>query len=124
MSKQQKASRPTATRRGQPTTAHELTPAAPPARAATSPRRARAEPLAEGIKVRAIRPGYYGERRLREGDVFLIADEQAFAAIWMERVDPMTPERITTGQQMLQRDHDETLAERAGHRPESENDLL
>lgn len=61
------------------------------------------------IKVRATQVGYYDHARRREGDVFIIANEQAFSARWMERVDPRTRERLTTAPQALQQKHDEIL---------------
>lgn len=53
--------------------------------------------------------GYYGDIRRREGDVFLIANEEAFSTRWMEYVDARTPEKVTTGQQVINRKHDEQL---------------
>lgn len=61
------------------------------------------------IKVRAKELGYYDHARRREGDVFIIANEQAFSAKWMERVDAATPERMTTANQALRQKHDEIL---------------
>src|SRR5262245_41547384 len=109
-------------------------PDAPPARRATAPipppvARARgsvtpptnpapAAVVEEGrraptrIKVRAIRQGYYDHIRRHEGDVFYIAKEQDFSAVWMEAVDPRTPERVTTTAEALRRQHDEILAGR------------
>lgn len=65
------------------------------------------------IKVRATQLGYYGEMRRREGDVFVLHDEKLFSKKWMERVDPRTPERITTGKQHLQQVHDDIMRSRA-----------
>jgi len=61
------------------------------------------------IKVRAIRMGYYDHIRRREGDVFVIANEQAFSDKWMEKVDPRTRERTTSAPQALRQQHDEIL---------------
>lgn len=61
------------------------------------------------IKVRATQTGYYDHARRREGDVFTIANEQAFSPRWMERVPAQTPERITTAAQHIRREHDKIL---------------
>lgn len=66
------------------------------------------------FKVRALEMGYYGEKRRRVGDVFLV-EPAAFSKKWMERVDARTPERITTGNEEIRRKHDEELAAR--HQP-------
>lgn len=39
------------------------------------------------IKVRALKTGYFGVRRFREGEVFEIPDEAAFSKNWMQKVD-------------------------------------
>jgi hypothetical protein len=65
---------------------------------------------AGGIKVRATKVCYYDDKRRRIGDVFTIANETEFSSRYMERVHPRTPERITTGAQVLQQQHDEILA--------------
>lgn len=64
------------------------------------------------IKVRATQAGYYGHTRRRIGDVFWIDNEQAFSTKWMERVDPETPESVTTSNDQIRREHDEILASR------------
>ena len=61
------------------------------------------------IKVRALEMGYYDHARRREGDVFIIANERAFSARWMERVDLRTPEHVTTAPAALRKKHDEIL---------------
>lgn len=61
------------------------------------------------IKVEAIATGYYDHIRRREGDVFVIANEQAFSARWMVRVDSRTPEKHSTAQSAIQKAHDEIL---------------
>lgn len=92
------------------------------------------------MKVRALRPGYYDLKRYRDGDVFYIdgaidnrkqilvpgsmppeyrdnpkyGTVAAFSELWMEEVDGRTPERITTGQQRINREHDQVRRERAG----------
>lgn len=63
------------------------------------------------IKVRATTMGYYGHIRRREGDVLKVR-EGDFSSRWMERVDPHTPEKITTGKEELRRQHDEIIASR------------
>ena len=40
----------------------------------------------EHIKVRATGVGFYGNQRLREGDLFEIKDMEAFSKKWMELV--------------------------------------
>lgn len=92
---------------------------------------------ANRIKVRATKVGYYDNARRRIDDVFTIdgtIDEREtlevntdppttkrnpnygqpleFSAKWMERVDPSTPEKITTGREALRQHHDETLGAR------------
>jgi hypothetical protein len=64
------------------------------------------------FKVRATQPGYYDNVTRREGDVFMCANEQAFSSKWMERVSPRTPEKVTTGQEELNRKHDELLSDK------------
>ena len=61
------------------------------------------------IKVRATQTGYYDHCRRREGDVFIIANQQAFSPNWMELCDPLTRERTTTAPQALRQAHDEIL---------------
>jgi hypothetical protein len=76
------------------------------------PLRGSSPPTTAPQKVRAIRLGYYDHVRRRVGDVFTI-QARAFSAVWMEHVDPNTPERLTTGAQDLRRQHDEILSGRA-----------
>ena len=64
------------------------------------------------IKVRATQMGYYDHARRRVGDVFVIANEQAFSSRWMERVGANEPERTTTATQALRQQHDEIIASR------------
>ena len=73
-----------------------------------------ADKKATPIKVRATQTGFYGERRLREGDVFTINGEHEFSKNWMERVDARVPEKVTTGNEHLRKQHDELRAEKAG----------
>lgn len=126
-----KRSRPSRAKSARPPAA----PAAPVSRqrdAAPSPpaAAAAAEPYTGGkpkvggqLKVRAIRDGYYDNKLRRVGDVFFIETSprsndpsrmQNFSDKWMERVDPLTPEKITTNNEVLRQQHDETLAARAG----------
>lgn len=85
-------------------------------------------------KVRALKLGYYDNKRRRLGDVFLIRepykvlDEDApknkdgsrpvkqideFSDRWMEDVPDHTPTRTTTGKEALRDFHDQTLGQRA-----------
>lgn len=73
-----------------------------------------ARPLKAGekkIRVRATKSGYHDLIRRREGDVFTV-HESVFSSKWMERVPAATPERVTTGNEELRRQHDETVAAR------------
>ncbi len=67
-------------------------------------------PASGRLKVRATQVGYYDLIRRRVGDVFYLHDAQAFSSKWMERVDEATPEKITTGQHVINQQHDELLA--------------
>lgn len=67
-----------------------------------------------GFKVRAIATGYYDHARRRVGDVFVIADQNAFSEKWMEYVDAQTPERVSTAQQALGEAHTRIRSEAAG----------
>lgn len=58
---------------------------------------------------------YYDHARRREGDVFTIR-ERDFSKRSMRRVDPSTPERITTGAEDLRKKHDEILGGRLTER--------
>lgn len=66
------------------------------------------------VKVRATRMGYYDHVRRREGDVFIytMGLKETKLPSWVERTDPRTPERITTGVQELRQKHDEILRDR------------
>jgi len=66
-----------------------------------------------GIKVRATKVCYYDDARRRVGDVFRIRDESEFSDKYMEKVDARQPERTTTGQQVINQQHDEILAGKA-----------
>jgi hypothetical protein len=70
-----------------------------------------------GIRVRALKLGYYDDARRREGDVFTIRNEKEFSRLWMERVPFDTPERVTTGNEELRRMHDETIRARHSGAP-------
>lgn len=54
-------------------------------------------------KVRAIAMGYYRHSRRRAGDVFLIYSAKEFSSRWMEYAGSNDPEKITSGQQELER---------------------
>jgi hypothetical protein len=64
-------------------------------------------------RVRATQVGYYDEKRRRVGDVFTLKQDKDFSQTWMEEVDPHTPEKITTGAEVLRQQHDEILAGKA-----------
>jgi len=67
-------------------------------------------PRTRGIRVRATQLGYYDHVRRRPGDVFTIRSEQEFASVWMEKVDPRTPERVTTAANALREEHERLRA--------------
>jgi len=81
------------------------------------------KPASASVKVRATQVGYYGEARRRVGDVFTLEDPKHFSAKWMERVDASTPEKITTGNEDLRRQHDEMLG-RTGGKPTGAQGVL
>ena len=94
--------------------AHTPTPARTPrppgrgAQAAPGPAPTAAPPagrVPRPVKVRATRLGYYGERRRRPGDVFLVTDEAHVSTRWMVRVPAATPESVTTVPEALRREH-------------------
>lgn len=88
-------------------------PAAPVARRATAPNPTAPTSPANAAfprKVRATSLGFYGHIRRRVGDVFTCERAQDFSSKWMEPVSVNTPERVTTGRQALQQQHDEILA--------------
>lgn len=84
-------------------------PAQPATRQSTGP-----------LKVRATRLGYYDHARRHVGDVFTIAKAQDFGT-WMEWVDPATAERVTTANESIRRQHDDTLAMRHGGVPSADS---
>ena len=73
---------------GGPTTAAETAPA-----------------TGAAFKVRAIAMGYYGEKRRRIGDVFMV-EPKAFSRKWMQVVSARTPESETGPNEQLRREHD------------------
>ena len=78
------------------------------------PKRATGPPREFPIRVRAKRMGFFDNKRYREGDVFVLpptapGQVDPFSHNWMERVDDSTPERVTTGQQSIRKEHDETV---------------
>lgn len=93
-------------------------PPAPGAEHARPLNRATGRPVKGGIKVRALKMGFYDNRRVRQGDVFTIAGEADFSRKWMRRVDDNTPERVTTGAQELKKKNAKDLENaRAGNAP-------
>lgn len=70
---------------------------------------AKALPVDGPIKVRATQPGFYGLKRRRIGDVFVIRKAQDFSERWMIAVDGKTPTKATGAQKALDRRHDEIL---------------
>lgn len=81
--------------RRRPTSAAARPATAAPAQAVAAP------PKARSLRVRAIRLGYYGDKRQRVGDVFDLTNEKHFSATWMERVDGKTPAKTTTSREAL-----------------------
>lgn len=70
-------------------------------------------------KVRAISLGYLRHSRRRAGDVFLIYNAKEFSPKWMEYAGASDPEKITTGQQELEKQRrasleDQLAKKRAG----------
>lgn len=63
-------------------------------------------PAARPMRVMATAPGYYDNKRRRTGDVFTIRGAAAFSSKWMQAVSDRTPEKITTGAQVLREQHD------------------
>lgn len=57
--------------------------------------------------------GYYGHKRRRAGDVFVCLDsEYEFSERWMEEVGNDTPDSITTGQDVLEKQREDLRARR------------
>lgn len=88
-------------------------PAARTSTRAAGSTREPAQPRKAGYKVRATQLGYYEHERKREGDVFVLKYEHDFAANWMERVDPRTAPKTTTGQEVLRQQHEEVRRQRS-----------
>ncbi len=63
-----------------------------------------------GIRVVATRLGYYGDKLQRVGDVFTIQSEKEFSDKWMAYADPATPEKTTSSNAALRREHDAILS--------------
>jgi len=88
---------------------------------------------APSIRVRALKDGYYDDKRRRAGDVFTIRPPyqgdvendgkvvhrtiDEFSKKWMKKVARSTPERITTGKQVLRRQHDAEMQRRMSGAP-------
>lgn len=68
------------------------------------------------ILVMATQMGYYDDLRRRPGDVFYIHAEEDFSDMWMEDAPAGAEPSITLGQDDIDRQHDEILADRAGSR--------
>lgn len=88
-----------------------------PAKAATrqaAPAAAKTAPVKK-IKVEATSDGYYGEKYRRTGDVFEI-DSPKHLGKWMKETDPKRPEKITSSGEALDRERQNTLADRAATR--------
>lgn len=81
------------------------------------------------MRVRALKLGYYGDKRRRENDVFTIEGTarkgdgypDSFSDRWMEKVAASTPEQITTGNAALRNQHSEIMSERAADRTGPDN---
>lgn len=58
------------------------------------------------FKVMATKVCYYDDKRRRVGDVFTIQNDAEFSSKYMERVADETPERITTGAEVLKQEHE------------------
>lgn len=79
-------------------------------------RDAQRRPTRPVMKVMAVQTGYYGEMRRRPGDVFWLTEAKHFSKTWMRRVSDRTPEKVTTGQQQIRKEHDERIvAQRTGN---------
>lgn len=72
-----------------------------------------ARPTDPQFKVRALQTGYIHDKRYRVGDVFTCSAKE-FSDKWMEKVDARTPDKITSGPEVLKKHHDDLLATRAG----------
>lgn len=66
------------------------------------------------FRVRALHTGYYGEKRWREGDVFTytLGAKETKLPKWVEPVPARTPGQLTSGKEVLRKQHDEILASR------------
>lgn len=51
----------------------------------------------DGIQVRALQRGYYGDKRRLAGEIFSIDSEEHFSERWMEKVDA-SPEEMAAAQ--------------------------
>jgi hypothetical protein len=68
------------------------------------------------VKVRATAIGFYDNRRVRLGDVFLIA-EGDYSPRWMEKVNANTPEQITGANAFLLQQSAEIAGDARGALP-------
>ena len=81
------------------------------------------------VRVRAKAVGFFNNQRYREGDVFVLpppapGQREPFSDKWMELVPDSTPERVTTGQQAIRKEHDETLSAVKRVEPTGGQDVL
>lgn len=67
-------------------------------------------------KVRALRMGYFDNKRVRAGDVIWIHKADDFSPDWMEYAGSNEPEKITTGNEDLRKQHQEVMEAKAGDR--------
>lgn len=47
------------------------------------------------MKVKAKRLGYFGNKRVREGEIFEINSEELFSTAWMEKVSESEPVKVS-----------------------------
>lgn len=69
--------------------------------------------LARFAKVKALKIGYFDNIRRRAGDVFWIHKADDFSEAWMEYAGSSDPEKITTGNQELRKQHDDVMKAKA-----------
>lgn len=75
------------------------------------------------LAVRATAVSLYQHKRRRIGDTFVLADVKDFNPKIHEWVDPSTPERVTTGREILQQQHDEILGKKYPGKGDSDDVL-
>ena len=52
------------------------------------------------ILVEAIRLGYYGNKRVREGQMFYVASEKEFSATWMKEISQEGAKKVEPKKQV------------------------